>query len=158
MAYKVFISHSTRDRGLVVSLANLLSKFGVEVYVANWYLTPGARIDEKVFEQIRAADCVVVLLTRNGVRANWVQQELGCALSAGKQIIPLVEKGTDPKYLAALQGREYIEYDPYQPQHALLKTSGYVKSLQLRKEEQEKALLVAGGILAFLLLLSGGEK
>ena len=158
MAYKVFISHSTRDRGLVISLANLLSKFGVEVYVANWYLTPGERIDKKVSEQISGVDCVVALLTRNGIRANWVQQELGCALNAGKQIIPLVEKDTDPRCLAALQGREYIEYDPYQPQHALLKTSSYVKSLKLRKEEQEKALLVAGGILAFLLLLSEGEK
>lgn len=158
MAYKVFISHSTRDRGLVISLANLLSNFGVEVYVASWYLTPGERIDEKVFEQIRRVDCVVALLTRNGIRANWVQQELGYALNARKQIIPLVEKGTDLRYLAALQGREYIEYDPFQPQHALLKTSGYVKSLKLRKEEQEKVLLIAGGILAFFLLLSEGEK
>ena len=30
MAYKVFISHSTRDQGLVVALANLLSEFGIE--------------------------------------------------------------------------------------------------------------------------------
>jgi len=49
MAYKVFISHSTRDQGLVISLVNLLSKFGVEVSVAEWYLTPGERLDKKVF-------------------------------------------------------------------------------------------------------------
>lgn len=158
MAYRVFISHSTRDRGLIVSLANLLSKFGIQVFVAEWYLTPGEGIDRKVFNQIKSADCVVALLTRHGIRSNWVHQEIGYALNANKPIIPLVEKGIDPRDLVALQGKEYIEYDPYQPQHALSKTSSYVNSLRLKKEEQEKALLVAGGILAFLLLLSGGER
>jgi len=158
MAYKVFISHSTRDRRLVISLANILSKFGINISVAEWYLTPGQRLDKKVFNKIENSDCVVVLLTQNGLRSNWVQQEIGYTLKTGKPLIPLVEKGITPGDLAALQGREYIEYNPYQPQQALLKVSTYVKSLKLRKEEQEKTLLIAGGILAFLLLLSGGEK
>ena len=158
MAYKVFISHSTRDRGSVISLAHLLSQFGVEPYVASWYLTPGERIDDKVFQQIKGSDCVVVLLTKDGMRSNWVNQEIGYAISVGRQIIPLVQKGTDPSYLGALQGREYIEYDPREPQHALLTTPSYVGSLKLKKEEREKALLVAGGILAFFLLISEGEQ
>jgi len=159
MAYRVFISHSTRDQGLVIALANLLAKFGVEVFVAEWYLTPGEPLDKKVFTQIESTDCVVVLLTKNGVRSSWVQQEVGYALKTGKPLIPLVERGTPLSDLAALQGREYIEYDPSQPQQALIKASTYVKSLKL-KEEQEKTLLVVGGILALLLflLLSGGKK
>lgn len=158
MAYKVFVSHSARDQGLVVSLANLLWKFGVEPVVAQWYLTPGDPLDSKVMRQIGEADCLVVLLTRHGIRSNWVQQEIGLALKEGKPIIPLVEVGIEARELAILQGREYISYDPFQPQHALLAASSYVQSLHLKKAEQEKALLVTGGILAFLLLLSGGEK
>ena len=159
MAYKVFISHSTRDRKLVIALANILSKFGIKVFVAEWYLTPGQKLDRKVFANLDNADCVVVLLTRNGIRSNWVQQEIGYALKISKPLIPLVEKGIPPGDLGALQDRDYIEYDPSQPQHALIKTSTYVKLLKLKKEKREKTLLVAGGILAFLLLLSeGGEK
>ncbi len=158
MAYRVFISHSAQDQGLVISLANLLSKFGVEVFVAEWYLTPGERLDKKVFEQIKKSDCIVVLLTRNGMRSSWVQQEIGYSLQRDKPVIPMVEKGIEPKDLAALQGREYIEYDRYQYQQALSKLSTYVKSLKLRKEEKEKVLLVLGGLLAFLLLVSGGGK
>ncbi len=162
MTYKVFISHSTRDQGLVIALANLLSKYGVKVFVAEWYLTPGERLDKKVSEQIVNSDCVIVLLTRNGMRSNWVQQEIGYALNAGfgknKPLIPIVEKGIESKELGALMGREYIEYDSYQPQEALIRTSTYIKSLKLKKEEKEQALLVAGGIIAFLLLLSGGKK
>jgi len=157
MAYKVFISHSTRNQGLVISLSNLLSKFGVEVFVAEWYLAPGERIDKKVFEQIEGSDCVVVLLTRNGIRSNWVQQEIEYSLQR-KPVIPLVEKGIDPNDLGALRERDIIEYDPYNYQQALLKLSTYVKSLKLKKEEQENALLVVGGLLAFLLLLSLGDK
>jgi nucleoside 2-deoxyribosyltransferase len=158
MAYRVFISHSAQDQGLIISLANLLSKFGVEVFVAEWYLTPGERLDKKAFEQIKTSDCIVALLTRNGIRSSWVQQEIGYSLQRDKPVIPMVEKGIEPKDLAALQGREYIEYDPHQYQQALSKLSTYVKSLKLKKEEKEKALLVLGGLLAFLLLVYGGGK
>jgi hypothetical protein len=158
MAYKVFISHSTRDRGLVINLANLLTKLGVEPFVAEWYLGPGEQIDKKVFSQIEKADCMIVLLTRNGIRSNWVQQEVGYAIKNRKLIIPIVEKGVEPGDLAALQGREYIEYDPLQPEQALIRTSTYVKSLKLKKEEKEKTLLTMGGIILLLLLLSGKEK
>jgi len=158
MAYKVFISHSTQDRGLVIYLANLLHKFGVEPVVAEWYLTPGESLDEKVFEQIRRSDCIVALLTRNGIRSSWVQQEIGYSLQSDKLVIPLVEKGVEQKDLAALQGREYIEYDPHHYEQALNRLSTYVKSLKLKKEEKEKALLVLGGLLAFVLLVSGRGK
>lgn len=155
--YTVFISHSTRDRGLVITLANLLTKFKVTVLVAEWYLSPGESLDKKIFTQIDEADCVVVLLTRHGIRSRWVHEEIGYALKGGNPIIPVVEKGTSPQDLAALQGKEYIEYDSSQPQEALIKTASYVKSLELKKSDQEKALLVIGGIIAFTLSYQEGN-
>lgn len=156
MAYKVFISHSTSDRGLIIYLANLLNKFGVKSFVAEWYLTPGEPLDKKVFSQIDKSDCVVALLTRNGIRANWVQQEIGYSLKQDKPVIPIVEKGV--RDIATLQGKEYIEYDPYKYQEALIKLSTFVKSLKLKKEEKEKALLVLVALLVFVLLFSGKGK
>jgi hypothetical protein len=70
MSYKVFISHSTRDQGLVISLANLLTKFDIEIFVVEWYLDLGERIDKKIFEQIDMSNCVVVLLSKKGIRSN----------------------------------------------------------------------------------------
>lgn len=156
MAYKVFISHSTSDRGLIIYLANLLNRFGVEPVVAEWYLTPGEPLDKKVFDQIDKSDCVVALLTRNGIRSNWVQQEIGYSLKQDKTVIPIVERGV--KDLAALEGKEYIEYDPYKYQEALIKLSTFVKSLRLKKEEKEKALLVLLALLVLVLLFSGKGK
>jgi hypothetical protein len=158
MPYKVFISHSTRDQGLVIALANLLAKYGADVSVAEWSLAPGERLDKKVLARIENSDCVAVLLTANGVRQTWVQQEIVFALNSKKPVIPLVEKGIDPKDLGALQRKEYIQYDPEHPREALVRTATYVRSLRLKKEEQEKALLIAGGIMAFLLLLHGSRN
>ena len=158
MGYKVFISHSTRDQRLVISLANLLTKFDIDVSVAEWYLTPGQRIEEKVFNEIGKSNCVVILLTQNGMRSAWVQQEIGYALNTKRPVIPLVETGINAKDLGALQGREYIEYDPNWPQQALNNLSTSIRSLKLKKEDQEQALLVAVGILAFLLLLSNTQS
>ncbi|MBU0700887.1 toll/interleukin-1 receptor domain-containing protein [bacterium] len=156
--YSVFISHSTQDRGLVIALAHILTKFEIKVFVAEWYLTPGEPVRKKVFEKIEKSDCIVALLTQNGVRSNWVNQEIECALKAGRTLIPIVEKGVNINDLAALQGKEYIEYDPHQYEDALSKTAGFVKLLKLKKQEQKKALLVAGGILAFFLLLSSQRE
>jgi hypothetical protein len=92
------------------------------------------------------------------MRSNWVHQEVGYWLKGNKPIIPLVEKGTNPKDLAALMGKEYVEYDPLYPEQALSDVTTYVKSLKLTKENTEKILLIAGGILALLLLISGAKK
>lgn len=155
MIYKVFLSHSTSDLGIVRALASLLSKFGAKVEVAEWYLAPGESLNKKVLRLIDGCDCVVALLTKNGIRSNWVQQEIGYALNSKKSVIPLVEKGISQRELAALGGKEYIEYDPFQPHQALIKTCSVVKSLKLKKET---ALFVAGAIFAFFLLVSGGER
>jgi hypothetical protein len=154
MAYKVFISHSVRDQSLVILLENLLSKFGISVFVAEWYLSPGEPIDKKVFEQIESSDCIVVLLTQNGIRSNWVQQEIGYSLKLNKPIIPIVEKGINSQDLGALQGKEYIEFDLFQPWEALNKLSTYVMSLKLKKEEQERNLFFLVGVLIIFLLFS----
>jgi hypothetical protein len=158
MAYSVFVSHSTHDQGLVMALANTLSKYGVGVRVAEWYIAGGHTLSDKVRAQIKEADSVIVFLTGNGTRSRWVQQEVGIALGANRLVIPLVEKGTPAEELAALQGKDYIEYDPARPQDALDRAAGYVGSLKAKKEEKERALLAIGGIIAFLLLLSGDSK
>ena len=157
MAYKVFLSHSSRDQGLVISLASLLKRLGIEVFVAEWYLSPGQPLSQKVFAELRAADCVVVLLTGSGVRSQWVQQEIGYALSTSKRVIPLVEKGVDRTTLGALQGVEYVEYDPAQPQESLNRLITFVNSLKTAQVNVE-GILVMAGVVLLLLLLTGKQK
>ncbi|OGF58613.1 MAG: hypothetical protein A2Y62_16705 [Candidatus Fischerbacteria bacterium RBG_13_37_8] len=142
----------------------MISKFGIEVFVAEWQLSPGENISNKVLRNIDKADCMVVLLTAHGIRSNWVQQEVGYALRKKKWregkyvIIPLIEKGIDKNSLGALEGLEYIEYDPYNPHLSLNKLSIFIKALKLKKNYEEKTLWVVGGIAAFLMLLAYAEE
>ncbi|HWR84300.1 MAG TPA: toll/interleukin-1 receptor domain-containing protein [Candidatus Deferrimicrobium sp.] len=158
MAYKVFLSHSTRDQGLVMALANLLTKFKVDVFVAEWQISPGERIAKKVLNQIEHSDCVVALLTRHGIRSKWVQQEVRYALKSKKLLIPLVEQGLGKEALGALSRVEYVPYKPDRPEEALKKLATYVQKLQLKKHEKEEAQLVVGSLAAFFLLLYMGKK
>lgn len=137
-------------------LARLLQKFGVNASVAEWYLAPAEPLSSKILGRIRRSDCIVVLLTRNGIRPTWVQQEIGYSLEQGKPIIPIVEKGIELKSLRALQGKEYVEYDPCRYDKAINELVHYVESLKLKKEKQ--AVLVLGALLALLLLISGRSK
>ena len=111
MRYIAFLSYSSLDWDLIEDLEDLLKQDGVEASVAESNSTPGSSLDEEVFRQIDNADCVVALLTRNGVRSNWVHHETGYALGTNKRVIPVVERGVDTRELAALQGKVYIEYD-----------------------------------------------
>jgi len=158
MAFKVFISHSARDQGLVIALSNLLAKYGIDVTVADWYLEPGTEIQKSILRQIDNSDCVIVLMTPSGARANWIHLEVGYALKAGKVIIPLVEKGVEADQLKALGSLNIIEYDPQRPHEAISKASSYVTTLKLKKQERDNTLLIVGGILAFLLLLYAAEE
>ena len=79
MVFKVFISHSMDDAWIVYELHDLLKINGIEAYVAEWSLSPGAELSEKIKAAIRYCDCFLVLLTRHGTRSQWVNQEIGIA-------------------------------------------------------------------------------
>ena len=49
MSYKVFISHSTKNQKLIYYLAQLLNEKGIEVFIAEWRLSPGVDLRIKVF-------------------------------------------------------------------------------------------------------------
>lgn len=107
--FKVFISHSSEDLGVVSKISDSLKKEGVKAYVAESYPEPGKMLPEKIMENLRASDCVVVVLTEAGVKSPWVQQEIGIAKTLNLPIVPLVGKGVAVKGL--LEGVEYIPLD-----------------------------------------------
>ncbi|MBP7791516.1 MAG: toll/interleukin-1 receptor domain-containing protein [Candidatus Goldbacteria bacterium] len=157
MRYKAFLSHSTRDDLIVTAFANSLRQAGIEVYVSTQNLYPGQNIEGNIFPNIDFSDCVVVLLTRNGLHSNYVQQEIGYAIKAKKLIIPIVEQGTDNQALAAIQRINYIPYNPYNPADSLYKVIDYLSSLKKDKEGKEQGAIVLLGISALLFFAASGD-
>jgi hypothetical protein len=116
MPYNVFISHSVapdEDGRALDALSEHLTRRHVSVTPADRQWKFGASIAELVEARIKAADCVVALLTRGGQQASYVNQELGIARSMNRPTLSIVENGTD---VAAVHlDADYIIVGPDQP-------------------------------------------
>ena len=149
MAFNVFISHSTADMKIVDELGIWLQNFGLGAYVAEHYPQPGIPLPSKVAGAIDNCDCFIALLTVDGNRSEFVNQEIGYALKGEKLVVPIVEEGVvKPK--GFLQGVEYIPFSKYDPTDAISRVAYFLRQRAVRKEEEERDKVILG-IAAFAL-------
>lgn len=158
--FTVFLSHSTKDLDVVSELAKWLKANNVVVHVAESHIQAGRRLSDKVSSLIDQSDCVLAILTVEGARSKWVNQEIGFAFHAGKLLVPIVEEGVEIK--GFLESLEYIPFDRRNPYDAVTRAVEYLRALAIRKEEQERSKVIFGGLLLLFGLLalgamSGGE-
>jgi hypothetical protein len=155
MSYTVFLSHSSRNRNLVINVRDELKKAGIGVYLAEEHPQPGKNLPQKILNNIKSANCMVVLLTDTGLRSQFVNQEIGAAKALNKPIIPMVEKKVMRKVGGLLAGLELIVFDKAKPEQAISEVSLYVSRLrlslraQLEKVEREEILKMVA-VIAFL--------
>jgi hypothetical protein len=119
MSYDVFVSHcmAAEDEPIVAALTARLDGQGIVAYLAERDPQPGRPLSSKILERIRRCDLVAVLWTKGGSSSEWVNQEIGAARSAGKPVVPIVERGVRVKGL--LEGIEHVEFDRDNPDGAL---------------------------------------
>jgi len=110
MSYKVFLSHSSKDMILVNWFYKRFTQAGYKIIIAARERPtkfPGY-LAEKLKNLIKSSDCVVALLTRNGVESNLVNHEVAYTLEK-KPLIPIVDgMSVNHNKLGFLQGTEYI--------------------------------------------------
>jgi Restriction endonuclease/TIR domain len=75
-----FISHSSRDEPFVSKLTKRLRELGVNVWYAPEDLKPGYEIFAEVKKAIHSFDKLIVVLSIDSMKSNWVQTELSLAL------------------------------------------------------------------------------
>ncbi len=148
MAFSVFISHSVSDLNVVYQFKYWLEVNGIGVYVADSQPQLGVPLPVKISNGIKQSDCVIAILTQNGDRSAWVNQEIGYAKATGKLVIPVVEEGVDPKGFVA--GVEYTTFQPHAPATGIINIINYLNRLKANKEQQEK--LQAGFLMLFAIL------
>lgn len=151
MAYKVFISHSVNDYEDVENIADLLEDYGIDTYIAERDPQYGKYLTDKIMVNIDNSDAVLVLWTNNSHHSDWVNQEIGYAVKAGKKIIPLIEKGVRVK--GFLEGREYLNMDSYNMIETMEDVGDYLEEYKSEKEQAE-ALAVIGGLAVGILGLA----
>lgn len=159
MAYKIFISHSTKDLDLVDMIAEIIKQRGAFPYISGKDESPGMTIKDQVKANIKDSKCVFVVLTKDGANAEWVSTEIGIAIGMDKIIIPFIEKGvTLPDALVDIK---YITFDrtdsdSFSPSLKSLKRS--IDDLVERENRQTRNLLMFLGGALILGLLFGDDK
>ena len=157
MAYRVFLSHATADKASAVQIARCALEIGIEVYLFEWDPKPGALVSDKLKQAIDNADAIVVLLTPTSQTSAYTHQEIGYAERSKKLIVPMVLPGFDPKHLAMLVGREYVNFDPIRPDEGLVLLRAFLANKKNVKEEEQRRL--AGlGILVLLVCLGAAAS
>jgi hypothetical protein len=152
MVFTVFVSHSVKDLQLVYLLKSWLESRGINVYIAEESPEPGKPLPKKIAEAIDRSDVVLALLTSDGARSQWVHQEIGYAIKAGKLVIPVIEEGVEVK--GFLTGVEYISFRRDNPWLAIQYIVSYIEKLKTEKEKEEALKTLAMAILFFMLLLA----
>ena len=122
---KVFISHSYDDHEYANELKKALTKLHIG---GNFDLVETASYDamfQVVRERLKAADAVIVLLSKHALASSWVMVELGAAQALGKKVVPIVLADTDIEKL------DFIEKD-----QAMLDARTLSPSMIARRIEQ----------------------
>src|ERR1044071_345078 len=93
MAY-FFISHSSRDRALAVTVSRGLERRGKKTWNNIADIAPGRSYREEIDGAIRRASAVVVIVTPNAARSEYVTYEWSYALGCGVPVVPVLMRST----------------------------------------------------------------
>lgn len=157
MSYKIFLSHSGKDKEWVELIALKAEEVGVETYLFEHDPKPGCYLADKIKEEIRGADALVVLITPNSQYSPYVQQEIGYAEDR-IPIIPLVDSSMEDVSLAMLEGREYVQFDFENPSDSDTDLLSFLSQLKTDKREKSNRQILALGGLLLLIFLFGDKE
>lgn len=76
----IFLSHSSKDKFFVRTLAEHLMNYGIKVWLDEAEINIGDSLTEKIGRAIESTDYVGVVLSHNSINSEWVQRELQIAL------------------------------------------------------------------------------
>lgn len=94
----VYISYSDADEKLADDLRRALARQDIEVWNPASQIAPGANWGLKYGRALQNADAVVVLLSPQSVKSDWVRLEIEYALSSPQfrdRLIPVIVKPTE---------------------------------------------------------------
>jgi hypothetical protein len=151
---KVFVSYSVADADLLRQVVAAVRAGGDEPFCWDTSRVPGNSAWASIFQWIDQADLVIVIITDQTVsRAMSVGQEVGRALAKGKPIVPLVAAGVQSGDLGCLSGVIYQPISRENTSAALAAVLRVIEGMKLKKAEEQKQLLVLGGVVGLLWLM-----
>ena len=110
---KVFLSHAISDRNLIENLRIKCSSVGLQLLIAEHYVSVKETITDKIEAMIKDSQIALFLLTEKGSNSDFVKHEIGWVKGLNKPALYIVEKGQ--KITGLVYGKDYIQLDPNEP-------------------------------------------
>jgi hypothetical protein len=126
----VFISYSFLDIKIAKKISTFLKDNKVEVWFDQWKIFPGDNFIDKIEEGLKSVDYLLLLLSKNSLRSNWVKNEWQCILNCENsknttKIIPLKIDNSDVPFI--LSNKLYVDLS-IDFESELYRLIGYLKS------------------------------
>lgn len=148
LSYNIFVSYSSNDKTKIEPVLVQLSTIKeTEIFFADWTINPGDVISQKILYHIENSDIFLVFYSESAINSNYVQQEIGAAISYDKIVIPILLDSSKPTGM--LKGIYYLNF--YDPSKQLVEIQR-LYNLILEKVKNKKKLNFAFIVLAILAL------
>jgi hypothetical protein len=95
---KVFISHSSVDQWIARQIGQQIETLGIEVFLDVKDLATGDDFDERIRDNLRQSDEMLLLISNAALRSYWVMMEFGAARALGMRPA-LILVGVSPNEL-----------------------------------------------------------
>jgi len=106
---ELVVTYSSKDVDQARTVRDELEKYGLDVWRDQERIKVGAEFGIEIEQAIRRADAIVVLITDNAGRSEWVRNEIEYAKYAKKPIIPLLlDKDAPP--IITIMGLQHIPF------------------------------------------------
>ncbi|PVD49469.1 hypothetical protein DC498_24950 [Terrimonas sp.] len=113
MSDKFFISYSRVDTPFVLKLANDLKAAGVNIWLDQLNIQPGAHWDNEIEAALNSATCVLAIISPQSMESKNAMDEISFALEQNKKVIPVLLTNTETSFrLRRLQRIDFTgEYE-----------------------------------------------
>jgi hypothetical protein len=94
---KIFLSYADADRSYAQRLASELTREGYQVWDAAQEVQPGENFSLKIGEALEQSKAMVVLLSPDAVKSQWIRREVQFALGSARyagRLIPVIIRPT----------------------------------------------------------------
>lgn len=152
MAFKVFISHSVgpRELAIVYALAQEAAKRGISPVIPDRMWQPQQGVPERIVQQIKDCDDMVVFATQFGQHWDWVVKEVEVKGSARLFI-------SDGHFSYTGPADSKVDINRLDLTSTIRQAAQRLESMSLAKEQKDALTwLVVGGLL--FMLFSGGKE
>lgn len=135
---QISISYAHADREIALKIADAVRGVRHQIWIADWKLTIGDTIAERIDRTMRPGDILLILLSPDSVHSRWIQDEISSTLAQELRdraitIIPALVRDCDiPPMLA---DRRFIDFrgEIHQGLHRLVDQIAAASSLDFTK-------------------------